>query len=495
MKKLIFLFQFFFIFSFSQPINWSEVYEQKNSGSKLNFIGKTSSEIFLMHQESKGFFSSAQKSVMIFDDSTLMLKKKILFDLDNNNPLEYIQTNIINNRLCAFYTKATENKTQLYSSLLNENKWGEISLVCSVPFSENAQVNINFLDSINSLLVYGVKKNELKRVNEFYATLINYNTKTETIFNVDLNSEYANLDFTQIKSDSNFNIILLANYFQKKSFNINTSVETPVAVKLNAKNNYCKIINLNSLDATTDFAFLINTNNGILLNRANGKPEISFVDFSEDISLKVLFNSESNKSNEIVEDYAIEKSSKNILNEKDFKNLKIRNVFREKDSTLVVVCEQNWTEQICNTLNFRFGGIQCFDYYYSMDLFVFYFSSDGTLLKMNKFQKPQVTIDDGGIYNSVVSLCKNKEILIVYNDEPSNSSRKIGRLKTMMYPMSSVLNSISLNSNGLLNSQRLSNPKQGNLIVRPYKSFYINSHEVLILATKSNKFKIGKIKL
>jgi len=130
-----------------------------------------------------------------------------------------------------------------------------------------------------------------------------------------------------------------------------------------------------------------------------------------------------------------------------------------------------------------------------MDLFIFYFSFKGSLEKMNRIQKPQVTIDDGGVYNSVISLNKDKEVFVLYNDEPSNSARKKGRLKTMTYPMSSVITSLTINKNGLLNSQRLSNPKQENIILRPSKSLYINSSETLILATKNNKFKIGKIKL
>jgi hypothetical protein len=130
-----------------------------------------------------------------------------------------------------------------------------------------------------------------------------------------------------------------------------------------------------------------------------------------------------------------------------------------------------------------------------MDLFVFYFSAKGELKNMNRFQKPQITIDDGGVYNSIVCLKKNNDVLILFNNEPSNLIRKSGKLKTMMYPMSSVLNSIIVNKNGLVNSQRLSNPKQDNAILRPSKTFYINSSEALVLATKNNKFKIGKIKI
>ena len=496
MKKLVFLFQIFWLVSFSQEISWSNVYEQKNSSTKLNFIGKTNTEIFLISQEGKGLFSSPQKTILVFDNSTLSYKRKVQIELENNNgQLNYLHCAIINNQLFSFYSKSLGDKSQIYSVVLNDNKWGDVTSICTVPFIDNSQINLNYFASNNSLFFYGVRKNELKRINQFRAVQVNYNSKKENFFSADLNSEFANLNFMESKSDSCCSIVLLANYYQKKTFNINVAIEIPVAIKLNTLNSECKIIDLKSIDASNDFAYLINYNKGILLNRENGKPEISFVDFSNDIHSQVLFNSEKNKPVEQEEDYAIEKSSKNILHEKDFKNLKIKNVFQSNDSSLIVVCEQSFKEQICNTLNYRFGGMQCFDYYYSMDLFIFYFSPKGSLEKMNRFQKPQVTIDDGGVYNSVISLNRDKEVFVLYNDEPSNSARKKGRLKTMTYPMSSVITSLTINKNGLLNSQRLSNPKQENIILRPSKSLYINSSETLILATKNNKFKIGKIKL
>lgn len=495
MKKLIFFFQFLFLAAFSQEINWSTIYEQEHTNFKLNFIGNTTSEIFIISQEGKGFFSPTKKSILIFNDSTLLFKSKVPIENENTNQLTFLKCLIISGQLHAFYSKLVQEKSEIYSSVLKDKKWGDAKLIFSVPCIESSQINLKYLNSLNSLFAYGVRKNELKKINEFYALVLNYNSNSEGKFSVELNSESANLDFMEAQSDSCCSIILLANYFQKKSFNINVANEIPVALKLNISNSECKIINLKSLDASNEFSYLINSNKGILLNRENGKPEISIVNFDTDNSSQVLFNSINTKPTEKEEDYAVEKNSQNTLYEKDFKNLKIKNVFQKEDSSITVVCEQSWKEQICNTLNYRFGGVQCFDYFYSMDLFVFYFSANGELLKMNRFQKPQVTIDDGGVYNSIVCLQKNNDVFIMYNDEPSNLIRKSGRLKTMMYPMSSVLNSIMVNKNGLLNSQRLSNPKQDNVIIRPLKTFYINSSEALILATKNNKFKIGKIKI
>jgi hypothetical protein len=494
MNKLFFFFQFLSLISFSQEINWSTIYEQENSNSKLNFIGNTNSELFMISQEGKGLFSSTKKSILIFNDSSLLFKSKVPLEIENSNQLTYLKCLIICGQLHALYSKLAQEKSEIYSRVLKNKKWEEAKLICTVPFIESSQVNLIYFKSINSLFAYGVRKNELKKINEFCALVLDYNSNTESNFGIELNSEYANLDFMEAQSDTCCTIVLLANYFQKKSFNINVASEIPVALKLNIKNSECKIINLKSLDASNEFSYLINANKGILLNRENGKPEISIVNF-DNIDSQVLINSINTKPTEKEEDYAVEKNSQNNLYEKDFKNLKIKNVFQKPDSSITVVCEQSWKEQICNTLNYRFGGVQCFDYFYSMDLFVFYFSAKGELEKMNRFQKPQVTIDDGGTYNSVVSLQNNNDILIMYNDEPSNLIRKSGRLKTMMYPMSSVLSSIIVNKNGLLSSQRLSSPKQDNVILRPSKTYYINSSEALILATKNNKFKIGKIKI
>jgi hypothetical protein len=496
MKKLILLFQFIWLFSFSQEIKWSTVYEQKNSSSKLNFIGKTNSEIFLISQESKGFFSSTHKSILVFDDSLLQFKRKNEIELNyNNNQLNYLRCFIIDNQIVAFYSKPLHANSQIYSMVLHEKKWGEPTLLFTVPFIDYSNINLHYFESFNSLFFYGVRKQETKNVNQFSAFMYNMNTKKETTFSVDLESDVSKLDFTEIKSDSCCNIVLVANYYQKKTFSITNVAEIPVAIKLNTINSQCKIINLKAIDASQDFTYLLNSKLGILINKENGKPDISIVDFTNDNSSQIIFNSESNKTAEPEEDYALEKTTKNSLYEKDFKNLKIKNVFQHHDSSFTVVCEQSWTEQICNTLNYRFGGIQCFNYYYSMDLLVFYFSSSGILQKMNRLQKPQITIDDGGVYNSIISLNKEKEVFIIYNDEPSNAARKIGRLKTMMYPLSSVLTSITINKNGLINSQRLSSPKQENIILRPSKSFYVNSSEALVIATKNNKFKIGKIKI
>jgi hypothetical protein len=495
MKKLFFFLQFLFHVSFSQDINWSTLYEQENSTSKLNFIGTTNSEIFMLSQEGKGIFSTTKKYILLFNDSTLLFKNKVPIEIENNNQLTYIKCLVIGNQLHAFYSKLVQEKSEIYSRVLIDQKWGEAKLICSVPFIESSQINLKYFTSINSLFAFGVRKNVLKKVNEFCALVFNYNSNSESIFCAELNSENANLDFMEAQSDTCCNIVLLANYFQKKSFNLNVASEIPVALKLTIKNSECKIINLKSLDASSEFSYLISSNKGILLNRENGKPEISIVNFDNDNDSQILFNSINTKPIEKEEDYAVEKSSRNTLYEKDFKNLKIRNVFRQQDSSITVVCEQSWKEQICNTLNYRFGGVQCFDYFYSMDLFVFYFSAKGELKNMNRFQKPQITIDDGGVYNSIVCLQKNNDVLILFNNEPSNLIRKSGKLKTMMYPMSSVLNSIIVNKNGLVNSQRLSNPKQDNAILRPSKTFYINSSEALVLATKNNKFKIGKIKI
>ena len=495
MKKLFFFLQFLFHVSFSQEINWSTLYEQENSTSKINFIGTANSEIFMLSQEGKGLFSSTKKYILIFNDSTLLFKNKVPIEIENNNTLTYLKCLIISNQLHAFFSKQVHEKSEIYSRILIDQKWGEAKLLCTVPFIESLQINLKYFTTINSLFAFGVRKNELKKINEFCALVLNYNSNSEHIFCAELNSENANLDFMEAQSDTCCNIVLLANYFQKKSFNLNVAIEIPVAIKLTIKNSECKIINLKSLDASNEFTYLINSNQAILLNRENGKPDISIVNFDNDNTSQVLFNSSNSQPTEKEEDYAVEKSSTNTLYEKDFKNLKIKNVFRQKDSSITVVCEQSWKEQICNTLNYRFGGVQCFDYFYSWDVFVFYFSAKGELQNMNRFQKPQVTIDDGGVYNSIVCLQKNNDVLILYNNEPSNLIRKSGKLKTMMYPMSSVLHSIIVNKNGLLNSQRLSNPKQDNAIFRPLKTFYINSSEALVLATKNNKFKIGKIKI
>ena len=471
MKKLSFLFQLIWVFTYSQEINWSNVYEQRNSNGNLSFIGKTNAQIFLITQETKGLFSSSQKSILVFSDSTLLFVKKIPIEIESNdNQLNYLGCLIINNQLFSFYSNLVDNNSQIFSRTLVDNKWSKITLVCTVPFSEYSQINFNYFNSNNSLLFYGVRKSESNKLNEFCAVLVNYNSKKEMFFSVALDSEHSNFNFMESKSDSCCSIILLADYYQKKTFSLNEVIETPIAIKLNTKNADCKIVNLKSFSASSEFAYLIDSNKGILLNRENGKPVISIMDFLSDVSSKVMFNSEPNATSQQEEDYAIEKNPTNIIPEKELKNLKIKKVFQLQDSSLIVVCEQSWKERICNSLNYRFGGVQCFDYYYSMDLLVFYFSAKGKLEKTNRVQKPQLTVDDRGVYNSIMSLEKNNQVFVLYNDEPSNPARKSGRLKTMMYPMSSALVSITINKNGLLNSQRLSNSKQENIIFRPSKS-------------------------
>ena len=44
------------------------------------------------------------------------------------------------------------------------------------------QINLKYFATINSLFAFGVRKNELKKINEFCALVLNYNSNSEYIF-------------------------------------------------------------------------------------------------------------------------------------------------------------------------------------------------------------------------------------------------------------------------------------------------------------------------
>ena len=182
------------------------------------------------------------------------------------------------------------------------------------------------------------------------------------------------------------------------------------------------------------------------------------------------------------------------------------------DGSAVFIAEQYYM-QIIYTYNDPFGyGYGAFGYgspyyysrnnynyqYYYNELIVVSVNPQGEIEWTKKIPKRQLSTNDGGYYSSYALAHNDKNIYVLFNDNPRNTPEyraKNYELYSMTKPSKSTALFLSIDNSGKIEYQPLFSQKDMNLILRPKMHYQPTANQLIIFSQRGNKYKFGSITL
>jgi hypothetical protein len=129
---------------------------------------------------------------------------------------------------------------------------------------------------------------------------------------------------------------------------------------------------------------------------------------------------------------------------KDFERLKLRKIFAVLSGGSMLLSEQEWTENRCET-DVRTGQRVCDTHYFYGSVILQHFNASGSVDWVQILRKYQQTIGDEGNYSSFLLQAHNKALSLYYN-APSESGK--GGKPSLLEPEKSVLGYYRLDASG-----------------------------------------------
>lgn len=181
---------------------------------------------------------------------------------------------------------------------------------------------------------------------------------------------------------------------------------------------------------------------------------------------------------------------------------KMRDVTFLEDGSIVGAMEQYYV-QVRSNSDGRVDQSSNMYYYYYNDIIAYKIDTSGTFAWVEKIQKDQVSINDGGPYSSFESFVENGKVYFIFNDnllnyDDNNNFLNPDKIESANY--SRRRNAVALTSIDLETGEsiRISilDREQNNTLVVP-KMFTVNyrTGELIIYSLSGQKEKLGVIKL
>ncbi|MBX3101678.1 MAG: hypothetical protein KF690_04155 [Bacteroidetes bacterium] len=170
----------------------------------------------------------------------------------------------------------------------------------------------------------------------------------------------------------------------------------------------------------------------------------------------------------------------------------IRRMIPAKDGGLTVVAEQY--ELIISTYTDSKGNVRTVYHYYYMDVVVIALDKDGKLAWNCRIPKAQHTINDNGIFSSIIAAEKNGKVYIIYNDNKLNLDvYEDKKLKNMKLGNKSMAMMAVVQPGGQYKKYALFSKKDIKSYLRPKYYLDCKNGDVIIQAITAKATRIGRI--
>lgn len=179
---------------------------------------------------------------------------------------------------------------------------------------------------------------------------------------------------------------------------------------------------------------------------------------------------------------------------KELYNYNLRYLYQRADSGAILVAEQYYEYQVCNT-DPRSGAMTCTYYYYYNDIIVVNINPDGTIQWARKIPKLQVSHNDGGYYLSFALHVTHDMLYFMFNDHPKNLDLgPDGKYKYMGNLKKSVAVLVSMNLKGEQVRQPMFRSEDLKTYLRPKLYLPVSEQRMFLYGQRKSMFKLAEVK-
>jgi len=143
--------------------------------------------------------------------------------------------------------------------------------------------------------------------------------------------------------------------------------------------------------------------------------------------------------------------------------------------------------------------VNCEKHYLYGDILLFFVTSNGVLKSINNIEKMQHSIDKGNPYYSFSITSNQNDLLLMYNDESSNTLIKSDQKDLKKKPLSNMkkasLEMVLFNIQGGIQPMKFTRSESDNIRFLPHEYKWINNSELLLYSQKEKSYKFGKLML
>lgn len=186
-------------------------------------------------------------------------------------------------------------------------------------------------------------------------------------------------------------------------------------------------------------------------------------------------------------------STKRAAKKKELYDYNLRYLVQRNDGGAILVAEQYYETQVCNT-DPRTGTTTCTYYYYYNDIVVVNIKPDGTIEWARKIPKLQVSRNDGGYFLSFAFAVSGNSLYFMFNDNPKNLAVVAGKgYKYMNNVTKSVAVLVNMEMNGEQTRQTMFRNRDLKTYLRPKLSLQVGEKRMFLYGQKRNTFKIASV--
>lgn len=185
-------------------------------------------------------------------------------------------------------------------------------------------------------------------------------------------------------------------------------------------------------------------------------------------------------------------SERKLKKKKELSGFTINFIIPNTDGGTIILAEQNYNSQICNT-DFRTGITYCNDYYYYNDIIAIRININGEIEWTSRIAKNQVSINDNGFFSSYFPFVVKNGIYFIYNDNPRNigfvpeNPNSVGNFRKAI-PVKVFMDNI-----GKVYPTEVIGGQKQPVILRPKVYFQRNILEGVVLGKRNGNDVLGKI--
>lgn len=186
-------------------------------------------------------------------------------------------------------------------------------------------------------------------------------------------------------------------------------------------------------------------------------------------------------------------STKRAAKKKELYDYNLRYLVQRNDGGAILVAEQYYETQVCNT-DPRTGATSCTYYYYYNDIVVVNIKPDGTIEWAKKIPKLQVSRNDGGYFLSFAFAVSGNSLYFMFNDNPKNlTSANAKGYKYMNNVTKSVAVLVNMELNGEQTRQAMFRNRDLKTYLRPKLNLQVSEKRMFLYGQKRNTFKIAVV--
>lgn len=168
------------------------------------------------------------------------------------------------------------------------------------------------------------------------------------------------------------------------------------------------------------------------------------------------------------------------------------------DGSALFVAEQHRVEQRWRT-DITTGRQEILYYYHYDDLLVVDVNADGSIGWTVRIPKEQVSVNDQGPFSSYALLAGEKQVHILFNDDPENATLLTANPDARPEIMSATKRStavlVSLNADGQVSRQNLFRNADSDVILRPKIWLDGGAGELFLFAQQRKNYRFGLLRL